>query len=184
MYHHTFATHIACWQVHFEPQEAAAFRVAAACSLDNGELLTVQVRVISTLKLSIRCTNSTWQFSLVQQSLTSMPAAQLVVLALPPRQRNPSTADDAARCVRMRVQVSGMAKFPFLSLETDCIDMGDVVVGQTVEAFVRFGNHSPVPGNFFLAAGPGSHDNTITVQPARCVRVCEWAWHRGMRPTL
>lgn len=30
-------------QVHFQPQEAAAFRVAAACSLDNGELLTVQV---------------------------------------------------------------------------------------------------------------------------------------------
>lgn len=31
-------------QVHFQPQEAAAFKVAAACSLDNGELLTVQVR--------------------------------------------------------------------------------------------------------------------------------------------
>jgi len=29
--------------VHFQPQEAAAFRVAAACSLDNGELRTVLV---------------------------------------------------------------------------------------------------------------------------------------------
>jgi hypothetical protein len=33
-------------QVHFQPQEAAAFRVAAACSLDNGELVTVQVMYI------------------------------------------------------------------------------------------------------------------------------------------
>jgi hypothetical protein len=30
-------------QVLFDPQEAAAYRAAAACSLDNGELLTVQV---------------------------------------------------------------------------------------------------------------------------------------------
>lgn len=63
-----------------------------------------------------------------------------------------------------------MAKFPFLSLETDCVDLGDVVVGQTAEAFVRFGNHSQVPASFFLAAGPGSHDGAIIVQPARWVR--------------
>jgi hypothetical protein len=30
-------------QVLFDPPEAAAYRAAAACSLDNGELLTVQV---------------------------------------------------------------------------------------------------------------------------------------------
>lgn len=66
------------------------------------------------------------------------------------------------------LQVSGMAKFPFLSLESDCVEMGDVVVGQTAEAYVRFGNHSPVPANFFLAAGPGSHDGAITVHPMRC----------------
>lgn len=60
-----------------------------------------------------------------------------------------------------------MAKFPFLSLESDCLDLGEVVVGQTAEAMVRFGNHSSVPAKFFLAAGPGSHDGTITVQPPR-----------------
>lgn len=68
-----------------------------------------------------------------------------------------------------------MAKFPFLSLESDCVDMGDVVVGQTAEAFVRFGNHSPVPANFFLAAGPGSHDGAISVQPMRYAVV----WYNG-----
>jgi hypothetical protein len=60
-----------------------------------------------------------------------------------------------------------MAKFPFLSMETNCVELGSVMVGQTSEAFIRFGNHSQVPANFFLAAGPGSHDGTISVQPMR-----------------
>jgi hypothetical protein len=60
-----------------------------------------------------------------------------------------------------------MAKFPFLSLESDAIDMGAVVVGQTAEAFVRFGNHSPVPAAFSLSAGTGCRDGTISVHPPR-----------------
>lgn len=60
-----------------------------------------------------------------------------------------------------------MAKFPFLSLESDCVDLGGVVVGQTAEAFVRFGNHSPVPAQFSVAAGLGCHDGTIRVQPTQ-----------------
>lgn len=74
---------------------------------------------------------------------------------------------NTAAVILTLLQVSGMAKFPFLSLEADCVDLGDVVVGQTAEAYIRFGNHSSVPANFFLAAGQGSHDGAISVQPMR-----------------
>lgn len=74
---------------------------------------------------------------------------------------------NTAAVILLLLQVSGMAKFPFLSLKADCVDLGDVVVGQTAETYIRFGNHSSVPANFFVAAGPGSHDGAISVQPMR-----------------
>jgi hypothetical protein len=60
-----------------------------------------------------------------------------------------------------------MAKLAFLSLERECIDCGSVVVGQTAEAFVRFGNHSPVPAAFAVTPSVGCQDGTLSVQPQR-----------------
>lgn len=58
-----------------------------------------------------------------------------------------------------------MAKFPYLSLEKRCLDMGNVTVGLTAKGAVRFGNHSAVPANFSVALIGGSDDGAISVQP-------------------
>jgi hypothetical protein len=67
----------------------------------------------------------------------------------------------------LRLQINGMAKFPFLSLESSCVDFGSVVVGQTADASVRFGNHSAVPAHFSLAAAGGSGDGAFSIQPTQ-----------------
>lgn len=152
-------------QVHFQPQEAAAFRVAAACSLDNGELLTVKVSG-GKLPFTTRLGAAKIKVAGTEQRFWANCNVTLQCHIGCFVTRSPCFAH-TVRCP----QVNGMAKFPFLSLESDCVDLGDVVIGQTAEACVRFGNHSPVPAHFFLAAGPGSHDGTIAVQPSRS------AWH-------
>jgi hypothetical protein len=65
------------------------------------------------------------------------------------------------------LQINGMAKFPFLSLETSCLDFGSVVVGQTAEGSVRFGNLSAVPAHFRLDAVGGSGDGAFAIQPTQ-----------------
>jgi hypothetical protein len=62
-------------------------------------------------------------------------------------------------------QVSGIAKYPFLSLEHSSLDFGNVVVGKTVERTVRFGNHSPVVANFSITHTSGTDDGVFKVAP-------------------
>lgn len=65
------------------------------------------------------------------------------------------------------LQINGMAKFPFLSLETGCLDFDSVVVGQMAERCVRFGNHSMVPAHFSLVPAGGSGDGVFSIQPTQ-----------------
>ena len=50
------------------------------------------------------------------------------------------------------LQISGIGKFPYLSVEQAGVDFGPVVVGQRVERTVRFGNHSVVAAHFTFPA--------------------------------
>lgn len=65
------------------------------------------------------------------------------------------------------LQISGIGKFPYLSLEQPSIDFGSVLVGKTVERSFRFGNHSVVDANFTLAHSGGSEDGVFTVTPTK-----------------
>ncbi|GLC34162.1 Cilia- and flagella-associated protein 65 [Pleodorina starrii] len=65
-------------------------------------------------------------------------------------------------------KISGIGKFPYLSVEQAGVDFGPVVVGQRVERMVRFGNHSMVPANFTVSHDPdGPDDGVFTLGPAR-----------------
>ncbi len=80
-------------------------------------------------------------------------------------------------------QISGIGKFPYLSVEQAGVDFGAVVVGQRVERLVRFGNHSVVPAHFAVThdqAGPD--DGVFTVGPARCVHVLTKTKQTGRSP--
>ncbi|EFJ47120.1 hypothetical protein VOLCADRAFT_92245 [Volvox carteri f. nagariensis] len=65
-------------------------------------------------------------------------------------------------------KISGIGKFPYLSVEQAGVDFGPVVVGQRVERVVRFGNHSMVPANFTVSHDPeGPDDGVFTIGPTR-----------------
>lgn len=64
-------------------------------------------------------------------------------------------------------QLAGMAKVPFVSLETQQLDMGHVTVGAAAEACVRFGNHSAVPARFSIQPAGGSDDGAFSIQPSQ-----------------
>ncbi|GIL85005.1 hypothetical protein Vretimale_9849 [Volvox reticuliferus] len=65
-------------------------------------------------------------------------------------------------------KISGIGKFPYLSVEQAGVDFGPVVVGQRVERVVRFGNHSMVPANFTVTHDPdGPDDGVFTLGPSR-----------------
>ncbi|KAF5836871.1 hypothetical protein DUNSADRAFT_5310, partial [Dunaliella salina] len=65
--------------------------------------------------------------------------------------------------------VSGIAKFPYLSMEVTTADFGEVLVGKSAEHILRFGNHSMVPANFTIVpeGQDQATDNVYTIQPAR-----------------
>jgi hypothetical protein len=44
--------------------------------------------------------------------------------------------------------MAGAGKFPYLSLDAPSVDFGEVLLGKSSEALVRFGNHSQVPAHF------------------------------------
>ena len=46
------------------------------------------------------------------------------------------------------LQMAGAGKVPYLSLEAASLDFGEVLLGKSSEASVRFGNHSQVPAHF------------------------------------
>ncbi|GIL53686.1 hypothetical protein Vafri_9323 [Volvox africanus] len=65
-------------------------------------------------------------------------------------------------------KISGIGKFPYLSVEQAGVDFGPVVVGQKVERVVRFGNHSMVSANFTVTHDPdGPDDGVFTLGPSR-----------------
>lgn len=66
----------------------------------------------------------------------------------------------------MVTRVSGTAKFAYLSLESPELDLGEVLLGQSREAGVRFGNHSPVAAKFSVKHAGGPKDGVFTVTPA------------------
>jgi hypothetical protein len=68
------------------------------------------------------------------------------------------------------LQLSGAAKFPYLSLEAPSIDLGRVPVGSTATAQLRLGNHSPVEAAFTVAPDGGAADEggeVFSVTPAQ-----------------
>lgn len=48
-------------------------------------------------------------------------------------------------------QLSGAAKFPYLSLESKALDLGPVPVGRSASRQLRLANLSPVPARFAVA---------------------------------
>ncbi|KXZ53757.1 hypothetical protein GPECTOR_6g674 [Gonium pectorale] len=65
-------------------------------------------------------------------------------------------------------KISGIGKFPYLSVEQAGVDFGPVVVGQRVERTVRFGNHSVVAAHFTVNHDPdGPDDGVFVVGPAK-----------------
>lgn len=85
--------------------------------------------------------------------------------------RNMMCVDTLASCMLqigahvMVLQVNGIAKFPYLSLECQHVDLGTVVVGRTAETAVRFGNHSSVPAHFVVRHDDGPQDDVFTISP-------------------
>ncbi len=68
----------------------------------------------------------------------------------------------------MRTQISGIGKFPYLSVEHPSVDFGPVVVGTRCERVLRFGNHAVVPANFGVVHDEeGPDDGVFSVAPQR-----------------
>jgi hypothetical protein len=67
----------------------------------------------------------------------------------------------------MQLQIFGIGKFPYLSIENSSVDFGSVLVGKTAERTFRFGNHSMVDANFTVAHADGSEDGVFVVLPTK-----------------
>eukprot|EP00798_Chlamydomonas_sp_ICE-L_P020949 gene20949-27801_t len=65
------------------------------------------------------------------------------------------------------VQISGIGKFPYLSIEQPSIDFGNVVVGRSFDRTFCFGNHSVVNANFSVTHSEGSQDGVFIVAPTK-----------------
>ncbi len=68
------------------------------------------------------------------------------------------------------VQVSGIGKYPFLALERNELQFGDVLVGEQVEQAAQLLNQGLVPADFCvkpLPASDGIADDTIRISPTR-----------------
>ena len=67
----------------------------------------------------------------------------------------------------LTLQISGIGKFPYLSLEQSSLDLGSVLVGKSVEHLLKFGNHSVVNANFTVVHAEGAEDGVFVVTPAK-----------------
>ena len=65
------------------------------------------------------------------------------------------------------MKVTGIGKYPFISLEQKAIDFGEIVVGQTRETYLRLSNHSLVPATFNGRRGKVEHDGVFTMAPMK-----------------
>ncbi|KAJ9506854.1 hypothetical protein QJQ45_029976, partial [Haematococcus lacustris] len=64
--------------------------------------------------------------------------------------------------------VTGIAKFPYLSLEQASLDFGSVLVGKSEQRTIRFANHSVVPANFSVVnVDDVLLDNVFTINPMK-----------------
>jgi hypothetical protein len=134
--------------VSFTPPEACSYTANAACQLESGAAAICKVGC-----------DAAGLAALFHAPLggCSDACAKRVLSAPQPWLAAPLTP-----------QVSGIGKFPYLSVEQAGVDFGPVVVGQRVERTVRFGNHSVVPANFSIAHDDeGANDGVFSVTPAR-----------------
>lgn len=63
------------------------------------------------------------------------------------------------------VAISGIGKYPYLSIEQTLVDFGDVVVGKSAERMLRFGNHANVVANFSVEHDSPANDGVFSVGP-------------------
>jgi hypothetical protein len=135
----------AACQVVFAPEEAAAFAGTAACELDNGEVVVVQVSS-SRGSRSSRRRKSCW----ASRSALASNCSLLVCYHYnsPP----PSSLSYDTIAASLARQLAGAAKLPYLTLESKSLDLGRVAVGRSASVQLRVGNHSPVAAKFTVAA--------------------------------
>lgn len=72
----------------------------------------------------------------------------------------------------LSMRVSGIAKFPYLSVDATTLDFGPVCIGTTQQRILRVTNHSPVLANYAMVAATTakSVDRVYTIEPAEGAR--------------
>lgn len=69
----------------------------------------------------------------------------------------------------LHMRISGIAKFPYLSVESLQQDFGHVCLGTTQERIMRVTNHSPVIANYHILAATMMQDKVFRLEPADAV---------------
>eukprot|EP00240_Pyramimonas_obovata_P016412 CAMPEP_0118939228 /NCGR_PEP_ID=MMETSP1169-20130426/28321_1 /TAXON_ID=36882 /ORGANISM="Pyramimonas obovata, Strain CCMP722" /LENGTH=266 /DNA_ID=CAMNT_0006883433 /DNA_START=179 /DNA_END=975 /DNA_ORIENTATION=+ len=65
------------------------------------------------------------------------------------------------------VKISGIGKYPYISVEESKIDFGNVLVGKIVEKTFKLSNQSMVPATFEATRTELEHDRVFTFRPSQ-----------------